>query len=48
MAKISHDEIAYLGKPIKELTREELLDALTELSGMFLKCKKNIITVVNH
>jgi len=38
MAKIDASQIAYNGKPIDSLTREELISALEELAGAIHDC----------
>jgi len=36
---LSPSKIAYYGRPITELGRDELISALTELSRMYMECK---------
>ena len=38
MSKIDSKQIAYYGKPIDSLTREELINALEELAGAIQDC----------
>jgi len=38
MSKIDCKRIAYYGKPIESLTREELISALEELAGAIHDC----------
>ena len=38
MSKIDCKQIAYYGKPIDSLTREELISALEELAGAIHNC----------
>ncbi len=38
MAKIHCKQIAYYGKPIESLTRDELISALEELAGAIQDC----------
>jgi hypothetical protein len=38
MSKIDSKQIAYYGKPIDSLTREELIGALEELAGAIHDC----------
>ena len=38
MSKIDSKQIAYYGKPIDSLTREELISALEELAGAIHAC----------
>ena len=38
MPKIDSKQIAYYGKPIESLTRDELLSALEELAGAIHDC----------
>lgn len=35
-------EIGYYGKPLSQLTKEELLDAILELSRMYLKVQRKL------
>jgi hypothetical protein len=39
---LSPSEIGYYGRPITQLKKDELISALTELSKMYLECKKKI------
>ncbi len=38
MSKIDCKQIAYYGKPIDSLTRDELINALEELAGAIHEC----------
>jgi hypothetical protein len=38
MIKIDRNQIAYYGKPIDSLTRDELISALEELAGAIQGC----------
>ena len=38
MSKIDSKQIAYYGKPIDSLTRDELISALEELAGAIQDC----------
>ena len=38
MPKIDRNQIAYMGKPIDALTRDELIIALEELAGAIYSC----------
>ena len=38
MTKIDRKQIAYYGKPIESLTRDELISALEELAGAIHDC----------
>ena len=38
MPKIDRNQIAYYGKPIDSLTRDELISALEELAGAIQDC----------
>ncbi|MGD1974572.1 MAG: hypothetical protein PVH37_09705 [Desulfobacterales bacterium] len=40
MPKIDRNKIAYYGKPIESLTRDELISALEELAGAIHGCAK--------
>ena len=39
MSKIDSKQIAYYGKPIDSLTREELINALEELAGAIVNLR---------
>jgi len=40
MPKIDRNQIAYYGKPIDSLKRDELITALEELAGAIHRCAK--------
>jgi hypothetical protein len=39
MKKVSFDQIGYYGRPISELSREELLEAFAELALLLEACE---------
>ena len=38
MSKIDHQQIAFYGRPIDSLTRDDLISALEELAGAIQDC----------
>ena len=53
MRKLDYKDIAYYGKPITSLTKNELLEALLELSKMINDCPaqgdcKTLLVTINH